>query len=311
MAAAQPREAAAQLRSEAEQAAAALPALLVKAERLAATIVLGAHGRRRAGVGETFWQYRRATPGDPLGSIDWRRSARADNALFVRETEWEAAQTVQIWCDRALSMTYASAPRLPSKGARAAEITAALAVLLNRAGERISALGAAPETGASRIGVGEAHLARVVGAFSKAASPRAGPDFGAPPAAAPVRGGRVVFVSDFFGAEAAILDAMSQAAALGAEGALLQVCDPAEESFPFDGRVVFESMGAGLRYETERAAALKRDYLRALEGRRARLRDAASRLGWRFATHRTDEAAAPALLWLAQALSQSAFGASA
>ena len=46
-------------REEAEGIAAALPPLLVSAERLASGIWLGVHGRRKAGMGETFWQFRR------------------------------------------------------------------------------------------------------------------------------------------------------------------------------------------------------------------------------------------------------------
>ncbi len=90
-----PQGQALRLRAEAERQTAALPPLLADAQRLAATLILGEHGRRRAGQGETFWQYRRAEAGDPFTSIDWRRSARSDR-LYVRQTEWEAAQTVSL-----------------------------------------------------------------------------------------------------------------------------------------------------------------------------------------------------------------------
>ena len=53
----------------AEQLASGMPALLVAAERVAATIVQGVHGRRRVGSGETFWQYRRYQSGDSAGAI--------------------------------------------------------------------------------------------------------------------------------------------------------------------------------------------------------------------------------------------------
>ncbi len=83
------------LRRDAEKIAGALPPLLAEAELLAATVAMGVHGRRRAGHGENFWQYRQAVPGDPRSMVDWRRSGRSD-AQFIREMEWEAAQTV---CD--------------------------------------------------------------------------------------------------------------------------------------------------------------------------------------------------------------------
>lgn len=284
------------LRGEAEALSAPLPALLAQAERLASTVVLGAHGRRRPGMGETFWQYRPAAPGDPAGAIDWRRSARSDQ-LFVRQTEWEAAQTVWLWCDRSDSMGYRSRAARVDKRNRAAVLTTALAILLARGGERLSALG----TDAAKPAIGEAQLGRIAAAMAEADDA----EFGAPPTFEAVRGGRAVFISDFFGDEQTVLTGLRAAAAQGVNGLMLQVIDPAEESFPFDGRVVFESMRGSLEYETERAGALREDYRQALAARRDRLANAARRAGWRFSIHHTSEAPAPALLWLSQGLSQS------
>ena len=86
------------LRHEAEVAAARLPPLMVAAERVAATVQQGVHGRRRVGMGESFWQFRRYEAGDSLRKIDWRQSAKSDR-LYVRETEWAAAQSVWLWPD--------------------------------------------------------------------------------------------------------------------------------------------------------------------------------------------------------------------
>lgn len=297
------RSSAARLRSSAEMAAAAHGSLMARAARLAATVYLGAHGRRRPGVGETFWQYRRASPGDSLGSVDWRRSARSD-ALFVRETEWEAAQTVRLWCDRSAAMRYRSSANLPQKADRAAELAAAVAVLLNRGGERIALLSDDPKASTPRPGVGEAHLSRLVATLTEDEDA----EFGAPPDLGPARGGKVIYFSDFFGDETAIIAGLEQAAQRGLAGAAVQINDPAEETFPFDGRVVFESMGRSLRYETERAGALRQDYVEALAARRDRIAEAARRAGWSFATHRTDESAAPTLLWLARGLTETLTG---
>ena len=291
------------LRHSAERAAAAHGPLMARAARLAATVYMGAHGRRRPGVGETFWQYRRASPGDPLGAIDWRRSARSD-AVFVRETEWEAAQTVRIWCDRSAAMGYRSEAATLSKADRAAELAAALAILLTRGGERTALLSDTPIAAASRPGLGEAHLSRMVDALTQDEDS----EFGAPPDLGPARGGRVIYFSDFFGEEGKLLAGLQAAAARGLSGFAVQINDPTEESFPFDGRIVFESASGSLNYETERAGALKQDYIDALRARRARLAGAARRVGWRFASHRTDESASPLLLWLAQGLSEAPIG---
>src|SRR5207342_2974099 len=78
---------------ESRTLAASLPRLVLEARRIAANVIHGLHGRRRAGAGESFWQYRRFVSGEPSQNVDWRRSARDDH-LYVREQEWEAAHTV-------------------------------------------------------------------------------------------------------------------------------------------------------------------------------------------------------------------------
>src|ERR1700740_2865140 len=70
-----------------------LPNLIVAAKEVAASVMHGVHGRRRAGVGETFWQFRPFVWGESTTRIDWCRSARDDHR-DVREREWEAAHTI-------------------------------------------------------------------------------------------------------------------------------------------------------------------------------------------------------------------------
>jgi len=123
----------ADLRAQAEGLGHALPALLAHAQHLAAQLPFGAHGRRRAGDGSEFWQYRPAMAGDAAQTIDWRRSARGD-VTFVRQREWQAQNAVALWVDGGQSMRYASAAGLPAKGDRARLLALALAVMLLRAG---------------------------------------------------------------------------------------------------------------------------------------------------------------------------------
>jgi uncharacterized protein (DUF58 family) len=128
------------LRRDAEKIAGALPPLLADAERLAATVAMGVHGRRRAGMGENFWQYRQATPGDARAMVDWRRSGRSD-VQFIREMEWEAAQSISLWVDTAQSMDYRGPESVRTKGERAALLALALSVLFIKAGERVALMG--------------------------------------------------------------------------------------------------------------------------------------------------------------------------
>src|SRR5436305_6546758 len=116
--------------------AATMPRLILEARRVAATVIHGLHGRRRAGSGENFWQYRRFVSGEPAHRVDWRRSAR-DHHLYVREREWEAAHTVWIWPDRSPSMNFASSLVSDTKLERGLVMAFALGHLLVEGGERI------------------------------------------------------------------------------------------------------------------------------------------------------------------------------
>ena len=130
--------------------AAALPRLILESRKIAATVIHGLHGRRRAGSGENFWQFRRFVSGEEARRIDWRRSARDDN-LYVREREWEAAHTIWIWPDRSPSMAFASRLARESKLDRTLTIAFALAEILVEAGERVGLPGLMRPTGSRAV----------------------------------------------------------------------------------------------------------------------------------------------------------------
>lgn len=279
------------LRARAEGLGQSLPPLLAEAEHLAATVILGEHGRRRAGMGDEFWQYRPAGPGDSASQIDWRRSARSD-AHFVREREWQASQTVTLWVDPAKSMAFSGAKDRAPKADRAQLLALALAVLLLRGGERVGLAG-----GDAPPRAGRAQLLRLMQALTEAPD-----DYGTPDTAGLVSHGRAVFLSDFLGNPAGVEAALARASDRGVRGALVQILDPAEEEFPFDGRTIFESMGGTLRHETLRAGDLRTRYLDRLAERKARLAALAQASGWHYLCHHTGGGAQAALLWLYRAL---------
>jgi len=124
----------------AEALGARLPPLVVAADRVAATVMQGVHGRRRSGQGDAFWQFRPFVTGDVPARIDWRQSAKSDR-LFIRETEWEAAQTVALWRDASASMAWRSGPAVPPKRERAELLLVATASLLLRGGEQVRLVG--------------------------------------------------------------------------------------------------------------------------------------------------------------------------
>lgn len=282
------------LSADSNAATATLPPLLAEAERAAASI-WGVHGRRSAGSGETFWQYRHAQPGDALGSIDWRRSGRSDE-LYVRETEWETAQSVFLWPDESASMDFASRGVPTTKARRAAVIALATAILLERGDERFALM----RGDAGRVMQGRTGVNRLANHLSVPAGVRT--ETGTPPEVSFTMGARALFLSDFFGDLDALSRALSTAVARRVRGMLVQVVDPAEEAFPYSGRVLFESIGGAMRYDADRAESLRDAYREKLETRRGALRAMARQAGWIFAIHRTDAPPTPALMMIHQTL---------
>ena len=289
-----------QLRTRAEGLASVLPPLLADAEHLAATVMFGAHGRRRSGVGDEFWQYRPFTDTDEARSIDWRRSARSD-VHFVREKEWQGAQSVILWVDGSRSMSFTGDPNRPTKSDRARLLALAMSVLLVRGGERValSNLGQPARSGPLQ-------LVRMAEALTgDLGESGGGADYGVPVTPGLPQHARALFVSDFLGDMEAVEAALAKASDRGVRGALFQVLDPVEESFPFDGRTIFESMGGTVSHETLKAGDLKDRYLERLAERKDRLEHLSRVSGWLYECHHTGDSAQAALLWLYAALERS------
>ncbi|MGF1454103.1 MAG: DUF58 domain-containing protein [Alphaproteobacteria bacterium] len=274
------------LRETAEGLARALPPLLVAADHLAMSMIPGVHGRRRAGPGETFWQYRRYGEGDSAASIDWRQSARAP-ALYVRENEWEAAQTVYFWTDGSPSMDYASRPELETKHHRAAVIALALAQLLTRAGERVALL-----DGRTKPAAGEAAVRRMAEHMTRTPSLPLGE---IPSPDRLPRGSRVVLVSDFLMDLDILARRLRDFGGGGSQGHLFHVFDPAEEDLPFTGRTEFEDMEDFATLTLGRTEAVRDDYLERVRRHRAALTVLAGRWRWTVTPHRTDAPAGDGL----------------
>ena len=283
------------LRQRAEQIAATLPPLLVAAQRVASTVAQGVHGRRRVGQGETFWQFRQYTPGDRPITIDWRQSAKSDR-VFVRETEWEAAQSIWIWRDLSPSMDWSSAQDHPTKRERADLLSLALTALLMRGGEHVAllGLGARPATGRSVLSRLAINIER-----------GDGPIGDVPPVLPLARHGHVVLIGDFLAPLDSIDDAVRGYAEAGIRGFLLQILDPAEEALPYAGRVRFEGTEGEDPWLLSRVESVRGDYVARLTAQRTGLQSIARAAGWAYTSHRTDMPPHSALLMLYTALSAS------
>jgi uncharacterized protein (DUF58 family) len=257
--------------------AARIPRLILEARRVAATVIHGLHGRRRAGPGENFWQYRRFVSGEPAYNVDWRRSAR-DDLLYVREREWEASHTIWLWPDRSPSMEFSSKLSEWSKLDRALVVSFAMAEVLVQGGERVGV----PELMRPSANRNVIEKMGELIVHDSAARPSLPPDF------APAPYSEVLLLSDFWSPVAEFRRTIGQLAANGARGHVVQVVDPAEESFPYSGRIEFiESEGRG-SVTAGRAETWRADYQALLANHRAALRAECEQFGWSFTVHRTD-----------------------
>ena len=262
-----------------------LPGVLLDARRLAASAP-GFHGRRRAGQGEAFWQYRDHRAEDGARLVDWRRSARGDR-YYVREREREAAQTAWFWIDPEAGFDWTSDAGRTTKLRRARTLALALATLLVRGGERVGALGRPARAGARAVD----RLALDLSCASDESEP-------------PKRA-CIVFMSDFYAPVEAWRVRLTRAASAGATGVLVMIADPAEEDFPFRGRTLFMTPGASATQALiGRAEAAREVYAERLAAHRHAIRSLGAQFGFPAISHRTDHGAAPVLASLIALVSE-------
>ena len=280
-------ETAVTFRRRAEQLVAHLPPLLVEAEHVAAIVAQGVHGRRRVGPGETFWQFRRYERGDAATMIDWRASAKSMR-LFVRENEWEAAESVWLWADASASMAFNSRLSDSTKLDRARLLLMALAVLLVRGDENIALLGTdkRPRTGSAALTRFATRLMH-----ESDAEPASLPQHEILPKHA-----QLVLVGDFLEPIEKLNAMIKHFAGLGVIGHLVQVLDPAEETLPYAGRVLFDGLEREGSMLASRAEALRSDYVSRMQAHSEELSRLTRAVRWSFTTHHTDSQPQAALL---------------
>ncbi len=290
------------IRLEAADLSARLPSLIVAARNVAQTVRHGVHGRRKAGSGETFWQFRPFISGEPSSRVDWRRSARGEHA-YVREREWESAHTVWIWFERSASMRFGSSLAAATKIDRAAVIALGFADLCVRSGERAGLLGLTRPM--ATLGV----IERFAEALATDERLHGASNAPMPPSARVGARSLVLLVGDFLGEPAETERMLRAIAAEGSVGEIVMIADPIEEAYPFTGAVEFLHPMGSMRFVTPSAQSLRDAYLTRLAAHRDELRRICARLGWGLSLHRTDASPAETLLALRMRLSAPEIGA--
>lgn len=265
-----------------------MPHLVLEARRVAASLTHGIHGRRRAGPGESFWQFRPFVTGESAQRIDWRRSGR-DDRLYVREREWEAAHTVWLWMDRSASMGFVSDLAQASKIERALVLGLALADAFVEAGERVGILGLMSPRASRQI---------VEKIAETLIADRLSLDDDLPPRASIETLDEAVLIGDFLSPVDEISAMIEGISGRGARGHLVMIVDPVEETFPFQGQAILHDLEAGLRLRIGDAASWGAAYRERIGRHRAEIADLVRCRGWTLTIHRTDRPASEVALRL-------------
>jgi uncharacterized protein (DUF58 family) len=105
-------------------------------------------------------------------------------------------------------------------------------------------------------------------------------------------------LSDFWSPMNEIRTMLAGLAASGAHGTLVQIVDPAEETFPYSGRVEFVEPEAGSMITAGRAESWANDYVARVALHRDEIHAETNKLDWLFSTHTTSRSAAELLLFL-------------
>ena len=261
-----------------------LPDCLVEARRIANTVISGWHGRRKRGIGENFWQFRPFVEGDSLSRVDWRRSARDDHT-YIRDREWEAAHTIWLWANLSPSMLYQSRLGLVSKESRALVLMLATAEIMARSGERIGCPGVMDPVSARNASERLAH------ALMHSDLGQSIPD------TTMIRGpSDLVVFGDFLEPPDQVLRAFQPLSRRGLRGHVIEVADPAEEDFPYAGRVEFNDPATGQKFLSGRSEGLRDEYRQIYQARRESLRTGFRHMGWNYVAHNTGRPASEALV---------------
>jgi uncharacterized protein (DUF58 family) len=243
-------------------------AILLEARRLSRSLRMGEHGRRTAGAGSDFWQFRKFENGlDSPRLINWKQSAKSDG-LFVRETEWSAPQTLSIMVDWSAD-NFIDHPK--SKAYLNALIALTLGYLYSDASEKV------------RIDCSEFLQMDRPKAQAEIAETLMHPNNQAwqvPTADDIPQNSKALLVSSFFNDVERLSEDIAEYAERGVTGCLLQVLTKDEITFPFSGRVKFANASGSTVFQSDQARALRVEYLEKLQQQNQQLQSIAAACDW-------------------------------
>jgi len=249
------------------------------ARSVAEGFLSGIQPSQQRGVGIEFSQYRAYEPGDEPKRIDWKLFARSDR-YFVREADRESEIATWIVIDCSRSMAQRSEKGAWDKFDYARHLAATLAYLAQRQGDLPGLL--MLNTQQQLVvppAAGERQWHRILKALHTVTAEGRFPDDAS--MLSLVRKlqlpSLVVVISDFHETRDELLSFMRGISTSRNDLIAMQLLCEDETAFPFRGAVDFEDLESGERILVS-ARAARAQYLEALEGYEARLRQAMAQL---------------------------------
>lgn len=265
------------LRLSAENAAQSLPALMLEAERIAASLTHGEHARRKSGTGHKFWQFRDYVTGDRPQDIDWRQSAKTDS-VYIRQHELQTTQKTFFWCAAHAGMRYASEPDRKTKHDCAIILCLALGLLLTRAEEQIGLYGE-NKTGRSELRI--EHIAQSITTPRSETLPSM--------LTLPPRHSAMILIGDFLDPLEQITQTFATLSGAVDRALVIQILDPAELDLRYDGRVRFEGVSDTERETINHVGSIRSAYQDRIKAHIKDVEDLCRAKNWLYVLQRTDE----------------------
>ncbi len=267
---------------KAETATTALPALLARSHQAVSSITHGDHARRKVGSGEKFWQFRNYTPYDRPQDIDWRQSAKGDH-VYIRQKEWQTAQTALFWCSNSQGMDFCSPDALTSKADAAHILSLSLALLLTRAGEQVGMIGQ------SRTGRSSAALERIANALLNPKKECVHFEQWSVVAQSKTPSNALLIqISDFLEPLETLKAICETLAAQSPNALIIQVLDPHELELPYLGRVLFQDPASDAQELINNVPSIRAKYQMRIQSHIRAFQELCTHYGWHYILHRTD-----------------------
>lgn len=225
-------------------ALAKLSAMRLRLKGMAEGSALGSHRSLLRGHAQEFSHHRPYVPGDEVKSLDWKLYARQDR-FFTRQFHEETILTAHVILDASASMSYAGRGIAKWETARQLALSMAYLVIAQGDAAGLTLFGGAEDIIAPRSARSHLELMDQTLARARPSGAAQLPRVLESLAARMRRRGLVILVSDLLGKPAEILSALKALRARRHDVIVLQVLDPQERDFEFEGSVEFRGLEGG------------------------------------------------------------------